>query len=283
MIVYFSCFWPDFDPLNNWFGYMLADYFKEDVEVTFNQSGADIVVSSIFGHQTFIDGKINILYTGENRGRERKTQDTIYLGFHPTDVKEKVFRLPYWMTCINWWPDKYYPSNYVGGNIVDISQYPRKITLEAAEDRKFCSIVASNGVPNRLDIVNTLSVIDNIDCYGSAFNNRSDRNKIDIIKDYNFNICYENSIGTGYVTEKLFEALLAGTVPIYWGSEFCHKDFNSAAFVDTTEMNPTEIVDCVGRLYNSPSLVEEICNTPMFTSRPSLHPLYEFFDSIGVK
>jgi hypothetical protein len=262
---------------------MLKDYLKEDIEVTFDVSKADIVISSIFGNQTIVDGKINILYTGENRGIERKSKETIYLGFHHTDINNKIFRLPYWMTCINWWPKEFYPSNYVGGNILDISEYPRIISLEKILSREFCSIVASNGVSNRFEVVDNICTIDEVACYGSAFNNRSEKNKIDIIKNYNFNICYENSIGEGYVTEKLFEALLAKTVPIYWGSEFCQIDFNPNSFIDCTKMNSTEVVDKIKYLYNNPELIEEKCNLPMFNSEPSLSPLYDFLDSMGVK
>lgn len=283
MILYYSCFWPGFDPYNNWFGNMLSDYFKEDVEVTFSADHADIVLSSIFGHQPFVEGKINIIYTGENRGIERKTQEAIYLGFHPTNIKEKMFRLPYWMTCINWWPTKFYPSNYVGGNIVDIGKYPRSITLEQVNSRGFCSIVASNGVSNRFDIVDQLSALGRVDCYGSAFNNRSDRGKIDIIKDYNFNICYENSMGEGYVTEKLFESLLAGCVPIYWGSKESHTDFNSDSFIDTTSMSPSDIINAVKYLQDSPESIKEMCNLPMFNVPPTLRELYDFLYEVGVR
>lgn len=34
-----------------------------------------------------------------------------------------------------------------------------------------------------------------------------------------FLLCPENSLGEGYVTEKVFEAHLAGAVPVYWGAE----------------------------------------------------------------
>jgi alpha(1,3/1,4) fucosyltransferase len=36
---------------------------------------------------------------------------------------------------------------------------------------------------------------------------------------YKFNFCFENATGIkGYITEKIFDALLSGTVPIYWGA-----------------------------------------------------------------
>jgi hypothetical protein len=283
MRVRYINFWPDFDPYNNWFGHMLRDYFKEDVEVSLNSDSADIILSSIFGDEPFVSGKINILYTGENRGIKRKHDGVIYLGFHQTDLNEKIFRLPYWMTCINWWPNEFYPRNYVGGNIINLNNYRPAVDAETIASRKFCSIVASNGVSNRFDIVENLSNVDVVECFGSAFNNRVEENKIDIIKNYNFNICYENSIGPGYVTEKLFEALLASTIPIYWGSEFCGNDFNPQSFVNTTDMSRSEVFDSIKYLHRNPGLVEEKCNTPMFNSPPSLDNLYEFFDKMGIK
>lgn len=43
--------------------------------------------------------------------------------------------------------------------------------------------------------------------------------KSDILKNYNFSICFENVYGhDGYITEKIFDCLLAGTIPIYKGA-----------------------------------------------------------------
>lgn len=40
-----------------------------------------------------------------------------------------------------------------------------------------------------------------------------------ILGEYRFNFCFENVSGIrGYLTEKLFDALLSGVVPIYWGA-----------------------------------------------------------------
>ena len=37
------------------------------------------------------------------------------------------------------------------------------------------------------------------------------------LKDCRYNICLENTNSDGYVTEKVFHALLGGSIPIYWG------------------------------------------------------------------
>lgn len=44
-------------------------------------------------------------------------------------------------------------------------------------------------------------------------------NKVDVLPDYKFCICYENiSSMRGYVTEKILDALVNKCVPIYWGA-----------------------------------------------------------------
>lgn len=48
--------------------------------------------------------------------------------------------------------------------------------------------------------------------------------KQQVIKNYMFHLAFENQIEEGYVTEKVFDALIAGTVPIYLGdSQTCKK------------------------------------------------------------
>lgn len=37
------------------------------------------------------------------------------------------------------------------------------------------------------------------------------------LKNYKFNICFENGSSPGYITEKLFQAYAGGCIPIYWG------------------------------------------------------------------
>lgn len=64
-----------------------------------------------------------------------------------------------------------------------------------------------------------------VDSYGSFLNNRQlaapDRGretKLDLIAGYKFCIGFENSIAPDYVTEKFFDPLLAGSVPVYRGA-----------------------------------------------------------------
>ena len=59
------------------------------------------------------------------------------------------------------------------------------------------------------------------------------KNKISILSKYKFNICYENtSSAKGWVTEKIFDSLRSGTVPIYWGAENITEYVDKNAFID---------------------------------------------------
>jgi hypothetical protein len=64
------------------------------------------------------------------------------------------------------------------------------------------------------------------------------KSKYEVLKDYDFCLCFENMVMDGYITEKLFDCLYAGTIPLYVGAP------------DIFEYIPAEVfVDC--RIYSS--------------------------------
>ena len=45
------------------------------------------------------------------------------------------------------------------------------------------------------------------------------RGKREVLANFRFNFCFENACSIdGYITEKIFDTMLAGVVPIYWGA-----------------------------------------------------------------
>jgi hypothetical protein len=42
--------------------------------------------------------------------------------------------------------------------------------------------------------------------------------KSDVYRRYDFALCFENMAMSGYITEKIFDALFAKSIPIYWGA-----------------------------------------------------------------
>jgi hypothetical protein len=90
---------------------------------------------------------------------------------------------------------------------------------------KFCALIASHdmGLGIRTKIFNFMSGISHVDCPGKLLHNddtlleKFDNNKSLYLRQYCFNICPENSVSTGYVTEKLFQALYSGCIPVSFG------------------------------------------------------------------
>jgi hypothetical protein len=58
--------------------------------------------------------------------------------------------------------------------------------------------------------------------------------KLDCISRYKFNICFENYAAPSYITEKIFDAMLAGTVPVYLGAQNIDDYVPASCFVDAS-------------------------------------------------
>lgn len=75
----------------------------------------------------------------------------------------------------------------------------------------------------RVYLQELMSYLD-VHSYGKVLNNRSLQNdngtasKLDVMSKYKFTIAFENAIAQDYVTEKFFDPLEAGSVPVYLGA-----------------------------------------------------------------
>lgn len=58
-------------------------------------------------------------------------------------------------------------------------------------------------------------------------------NKLETLKNYRFNVCYENIRDVkGYITEKIFDSFAAGSIPIYWGASNITDYIPKNCFID---------------------------------------------------
>jgi hypothetical protein len=117
-----------------------------------------------------------------------------------------------------------------------------------------------------------------------AFGRPDERHKTEILKDYKFNICFENRISPGYITAQIPEAKFAGCIPIFWGDTEGKNDFNPECYIDYTQMSSlSELVEEVRNIYTNEDLLIEKFSQPLFINKPSLEKLYEFLDAMGLK
>ena len=100
----------------------------------------------------------------------------------------------------------------------------KKTSLEPKA--KFCAAFISSpyNQSRRLQILSRLMRYIRVDSYGKIFqthrlhDDKGHKTKQDIITQYKFTIAFENSIGVDYVTEKFYQPLIAGSIPVYLGA-----------------------------------------------------------------
>ena len=196
---------------------------------------------------------------------------------------ENVLRFPYWMWHLDW-PD-----------VSPMLRYPRygclmsidRLMLPIAEtynkhqrrSRLNKAIFFSSHLRDHrrklYDLTNTTIGCDGI---GTIFAN-GDMNlpKMPVMETYAYSLCPENSVGDGYITEKVPEAFHSGCIPITW----CRPcdlllDFNPDAVVNLYGLDENQATDVLEELASCGSLYEKLISTPLLNKLPSLEPLLEF-------
>ena len=59
--------------------------------------------------------------------------------------------------------------------------------------------------------------------------------KFEVLQQYEFCLCFENMAMNGYITEKIFDCIYAGTIPLYLGAPDILKYIPSTVYVDCTK------------------------------------------------
>lgn len=67
--------------------------------------------------------------------------------------------------------------------------------------------------------------------------------KLETLAGYRFCFCYENfSSPDGWITEKIFDAMFAGCVPVYWGPDNISHHIPSTCFIDASKLSEPQVI-----------------------------------------
>jgi hypothetical protein len=95
--------------------------------------------------------------------------------------------------------------------------------------------VISNGGEDkfRTKFINELNKYKRIDMGGKYLNNIEGpvKDKIEFLSSYKFSIAMENSEGDGYISEKIIDSFISGTIPIYYGDYTLDEYINPKALI----------------------------------------------------
>lgn len=240
-----------------------------------------IAIFSVFGYRNLIrkvDADVKIFYSAENLKRTNFAQYAdhalgepcidLAMGFEVFEDPRYV-RFPLWM-------DYMFPADCTEEQIHAKCEQLRFPQMQA--NRKFCCMVASNSADGlRDEMFNAIFEIAHVDSAGKYLHNDDSLvtkfrdNKQAYLKSYLFNICPENTAAYGYTTEKIFEAISCGCIPIYWGAELADKEvINEDAIIFwDRKNNGKESLKQIAELYANPKQLEE------FLAQPRLMPTAE--------
>jgi alpha(1,3/1,4) fucosyltransferase len=224
--VAFARFWQGFDPEAHLFTRLLKNSF----EVRLGDD-PDVVFFSVFPGEMPPGQYVKVFYTGECARPPWSECDWAFSFDY--DDHPRHYRLPNYVTAIN--------------DPRDLIKTPDKVADWLRNKTKFCNFVYSRPSRRRDVFFERLSRRKAVDAPGRAMNNMpaisagdpsrsrdaSDwpRTKIAFLSRYKFTIAFENQTYPGYTTEKIYHAMQAGSVPIYWGDPLVDRDFNPRSFI----------------------------------------------------
>jgi hypothetical protein len=240
--VAYADFWPNFDQEDNFFSRVLSDEYRlvpsNDPEICFHSCYG-------FSYRRFRCKRI--FYTAECR-RPNFDESDWALTFDRDVPHPRHYRLPYYA----WVPQLSEVFN------------PKRLE-EISEKERFCNFIYSNPRPQeRKEFFKLLSAYRHVESGGKVFNNIGGEipggfaGKIEFMRQFKFSIAFENVSYPGYITEKIAHAMVARTVPIYWGCPQVGEDFNGKSYIDAQRFSSLEAladhvaeVDQDGKLYES--------------------------------
>jgi len=277
--------------VNFWDGAFDGDFFDfffracfSDVTYTHNPHIADLVVTSVF-RNTQTDPRKTVAFIGENI-RPSYLGYNYSLSFDRDSYGGRNIRLPLWYARLAWpgfvqKPRKPNAHNHGYEDLIDINSLlrPRKLDMEKKD--KFCVMVAGNPEGLRINLYNSISRYKQVDGYGNMFGNSLRKSKFEILPEYKFCLCPENSIYDGYITEKLIDAYAGGTVPIYSGDVSVVEDFNVNAFMNYQEkLNMESFVEKVSKYDTIDTWYEHMYIQPLLREEPKLDDAIAFVRNI---
>lgn len=262
----FVDFYTGFNKQDNEFLHILQRYFK-----VVQCDDPDYIIYSDLGNEHLKYDCIRIFFTGECHTPDFNECDYA-IGFDRLQFGDRYARIPLYNIL-------QYKKDYQS------LRKRSKYTKEDMKDRNFCSFVVSNcfAQDKRAGFFKLLSQYKPVASGGRYMNNIGGavRDKHEFLKQYKFNIAFENCSYDGYATEKIMEAFAAGVVPIYYGDPRIAEDFNPKAFVNAHDFPSFEaMIECIKKIDNDDELYLSMLNEPIIQPDADIKDLEPFLLNI---
>lgn len=256
--IWFADVWPTFDAKDNF----LVAAIPDNVAVIYDAVNPDILFYSCFGETHLTYDCVRVFFNGENIRPDFNICDYA-IGFDYLEFEDRHLRLPLYL-----WEKQH---------VDEVCQRRLPIRIDEMKAREFCNFIYSNGRadPVRDRFFHKLNAERPVHSLGRHLLNddrlqkpkpdHSFYTKIDIARQFNFSLAFENSSTSGYTTEKIFDAFVARSIPIYWGNPRIEEEFNPKAFVNRHAFPDDEsCIAYVLELAADDDRMLEMLNMPVF-------------------
>lgn len=209
-------------------------------------------------------GKLNIWFTAENTRPPLHENWDVFWSFEKDFYDKRNRYLPLWVTRL-------------GKTLIEAEQCQTRLMQERPlqETRKeLIAAVISNPERIRGHLISELSQEIPIKVFGKL--GTPIENKKQTLLDFRMNLCFENDLYPGYVTEKPFEAYLAGCIPVWRGLD---RDsyLNSEAIINLTDLSTREAVDLIKRVSKDSKRLEYMSQLPLLNKKV---PVFDISSSL---
>jgi hypothetical protein len=220
----------------------------------------DIIITHIKHNiEYFSDNAINIVISGENYMTKKKYDISIST-----------------LSEFNSYYNIYLPFLYM-------SLKEHKLSISSNDfinsKNNFCAFMYSYSFKHRLYYFDLVNSYMRVDAMGDSCNNTnisSNRSlyngdmtfldeAIQIYKDYKFVLAIENKMIDGYITEKIINPLIAGSIPIYWGTNKIFEFINKDRIIYALDYdNGDELLRKIKEINENDELFDRIVNEPIY-------------------
>lgn len=256
--VHFTDFWEGFNPKNNF----IIRVLQRIDSVFLDRNTPDFLFYSNFGTKYTNFDCVRIYYSGENCSPDFNWCDYA-IGFDFIEFGDRYFRFPLFFFDI---------EEDLGRGLAPYE------AEEVYSRKKFCSFLYSNSTyahPIREQLFQALNTYRHVDAGGTCCNTLGYRIKDhkEWQKTYRFTIACENSEKPGYVTEKLADALIANTIPIYWGNPSIALDVNPARIIHVRDYpNLTSLIKKIQKIDTNKEEFCRVVSQPWFIGKHPITP-----------
>lgn len=159
-------------------------------------------------------------------------------------------------------------KNRVGKINFSKINFSKSRDLDLNDKKYFCCAFINNMTPERSQAIKRLSKIGKVDVYGTAGIGPVEH-KFSIAKNYKFFLCMENDYHEGFLTEKVLEAWMCYSVPIWWGND-SNNLINKEAIIEIEQIEKDNHLDKILDLKNDYYKLHETIKKNILNQKPEV-------------